>query len=291
MTKKFSFNADLVDDLARRKVVIFVGAGASKWAKPNGGGSFKGWSEFLLHACTKLTDRKTIRTVKECVANKDYLIASELLKSSLQDQWGTLLEAEFQQAAEISRLHRALISLRQRVVVTTNFDKLIENAWNASAPKRYPHVVTEVNHEAFKLFRNEDPYLIKIHGSVDAPESVIFDKSSYQRSAFSNLFYRELIGTLLLTHTFIFVGFSMDDPAVTWVVESHAYRFSDTRPHYIFASGKPNDQLDGLSRSLRKLFVLRYPEKNDHAELADQLEELAQQAQLRYRQVLAEQQP
>lgn len=287
MATKFSFNADLVDDIARRKVVLFVGAGASKWAKPKGGGNFKGWSEFLTHACSQLTNRRTKQTVKDCISNKDYLIASELLKSSLQERWNTLLENEFQQAADVSRLHKALISLDQRIVVTTNFDKLIETAWNASSPARYPHVITEVDQRAFKLFRNQDPYLIKIHGSIDTPESIIFDKSSYQRNAFSNLFYRELISTLLLTHTFVFIGFSMDDPAVTWVVESHAYRFFDTRPHYIFASGKPNEQLDGLSRTLRKLFVLRYPDKNDHAALAEQLDELGQQAQTRRRQIQA----
>lgn len=290
MTKGYSFNADLVDDIARRKAVLFVGAGASKWAKPHAGGSFKGWSDFLTHACTRLTDRKTIKTIKECIKNKDYLIASELLRSSLDDRWTTLLGEEFQQAADVSRLHQVLISLNQRIVVTTNFDKLIENAWSDSKPKRYPHVVSEVSHEAFRLFRNEDPYVIKIHGTIDSPESVIFDKSSYQRSAFSNLFYKELIGTLLLTHTFVFVGFSMDDPAVTWVIESHAYRFSDTRPHYIFVSGRQNEQLDSLSRSLRKLFVLRYSDRNNHAELADQIEELARQAQARRRQILAEQQ-
>lgn len=285
MTNAFSFNADLVDDIARRKVVLFIGAGASKWAKPNTGGSFKGWADFLISASANLTDKRTKKTVETCIKNKDYLIASELLKSSLQDKWIELLIAEFQQAAEVSRLHEALISLNQRVIVTTNFDKLIENAWSTSTPDRYPQVITEIDQKAFKLFRNADPYLLKIHGSIDNPEGVVFDKSSYQRGAFANLFYRDLISTLLLTHTFVFVGFSMDDPAVAWMIESHAYRFSETRPHYIFAAGKPNEQIDGLSKTLRKLFVLRYPDKNNHAALADQLEKLAHEAQVRRRQI------
>lgn len=81
--KSFSFNPDLLDDLARRKVVLFVGAGASKAAKPRGGGSFKDWAEFLTDACIHIPDAKQKRQILARISNKDYLIASELLKMHL----------------------------------------------------------------------------------------------------------------------------------------------------------------------------------------------------------------
>lgn len=277
------FNADLVEDLARRKVVLFVGAGVSMWAKPRGGGSFKTWSQFLSHASNNVTHEKTKKLINGRIKKGDYLIASELLKAELGEQWSRILSAEFQQAADISRLHRALVSLDQRIIVTTNFDKLIETAWAESAQGRYPTVVSKMDQKAFRLFRDDDPYLIKLHGSIDEPESIVFDKTSYQRTAFANQFYRDLIGTLLLTHTFIFVGFSMDDPAISLVVESHAYRFSDTRPHYIFTPGSPSHPIDELSKTLRKLFVLRYPEKDSHIALADNIEALGAEVQERRR--------
>lgn len=274
MPKTPTFNADLVADIANRKVVVFIGAGASKWAKPHSGNNFKDWSTFLDHAA-KSTPPRIRRLVKERLEAKDYLIASELLKSSLADRWSGVLAAEFQQAADISRLHRAIISLGQRIVVTTNFDKLIENAWYDEKASRYPRVISKIDQQAFKLFRDEESYLIKIHGSIDEPENIVFDKTSFQRSAFSNQFYQDLISTLLLTHTFLFIGFSMDDPAVSLLVESHAYRFSDTRPHYAFVSGKSEPEIDNLSRTIRRLFVLRYSDANHHLALADQIELLA----------------
>ena len=283
MAYKPKFNADLLDDVVKRKVVLFVGAGASMWAKPRGGGSFKSWSEFLNLACSKVSVSKTRRLIASCIEKGDYLIASELLKNELSEKWYPILSAEFQQAADISRLHRALIALDQRIIVTTNFDKLIETAWAEVTQGRYPNVIHKVDQKAFRLFRDDDPYLIKLHGSIDDPETIVFDKTSYQRAAFANQFYRELIGTLLLTHTFIFVGFSMDDPAISLVVESHAYRYSDTRPHYIFTSGIPNRPIDELSKSLRRLFVLRYSEKNHHEALAEALEALGHEARERRR--------
>lgn len=283
MPHQFSFNVDLVNDVAKRNAVLFVGAGASKWATPIGGGRFKGWTEFLDEACTRIQEVKTQKLIKACTKKGDLLIASELLKNNLGEEWTRILSAEFQQAAEISRLHKALIALNQRIIVTTNFDKLIETAWGSQPIDRYPTVISKVDHKAFKLFRDDEPYLIKLHGSIDDPEGIVFDKSSYQRTAFANQFYRELIGTLLLTHTFIFIGFSMDDPAIALVLESHAYRYSDTRPHYIFTSGRPNQQIDDLSKSLRKLFVLRYPEKDGYVALAEGLESLESAARERRR--------
>lgn len=274
MSATQAFNVDLLDDLARRKVVLFIGAGASKSAKPRGGGTFKNWAEFLNSACLKITDIKIGRKISTRIKNKDYLIASELLKAHLGEQWTRLLSAEFQQAADTSRLHRALIGLDQRVIVTTNFDKLIETAWSDCSPERYPNVISTVDHKVFRLFRNDDPYLIKLHGTIDTPEQIVFDKSSYQREAFANQFYRDLIGTLLLTHTFVFVGFSMDDPAISSVVESHAYKFFDSRPHYIFTSGPADSAVDDLSKTLRKLFVIRYPARNGHVALVEAIEEL-----------------
>lgn len=274
MTKSTTFNADLVSDIARRQVVIFVGAGASKWAKPYSGNSFKDWTGFLEHAALKASP-KIQKLVKERLKAKDYLIASELLKADLADQWPDVLTAEFQQAAETSRLHKAIISLNQRVIVTTNFDKLIENAWNDSKISRYPKVISKIDQQVFKLFRNDESYLIKIHGSIDEPENIVFDTTSYQRTAFANRFYQDLISTLLLTHTFLFIGFSMDDPAVSLLVESHAYRFSETRPHYAFVPGKNQSEIDTLSRKIRRLFILRYSGSNQHAELAEQIELLA----------------
>lgn len=275
------FNVDLLDDLARRKVVLFIGAGASKAARPRTGGSFKDWNEFLTDANKQVQDKKIQTIINSRIKLKDYLIASELLRLNLGEQWAQHITSEFQKAAETSRLHKALIGLEQRIIVTTNFDKLIETAWSDSLPERHPTVISTVDHKVFRLFRNDEPYLIKLHGTIDAVESIVFDKTSYQREAFANQFYRDLIGTLLLTHTFLFVGFSMDDPALSSIVESHAYKFSDSRPHYIFTSGPANSAVDDLSRTLRKLFVIRYSPKDGHIALVEAIEEMIERVKER----------
>ena len=272
MTQKF--NADLVDDIARRRVVLFIGAGASKWAAPNDGSTYKDWPEFLRFANGKVANKSLRKIIESQIESLDYLMASELLKNSLQEEWIAILSQEFQKAAEVSRLHHALISLDPRIVITTNFDKLLENAWNQGEVKKYPTVISKIDSSAFKLFRNEENYLLKIHGSVDNPAGIVFDKTSYQRDAYSNRNYVSLLSTLLLTHTFIFVGFSMADPAVSLIIEGSAFRFPETRPHYIFQSGQSIPQVDDLWKQVRKLYVLRYNPAAEHVALAVNLEAL-----------------
>lgn len=268
------FNADLVDDVARRRIVLFVGAGASKWSAPNDGSTYKDWPEFLRFANSKVKNTALRKIIATQVKSLDYLMASELLKKSLQEEWISLLSQEFQKAAEVSRLHHALINLYPRIIITTNFDKLLENAWNQGEVERYPTVISKVDSSAFKLFRNDENYLLKIHGSVDNPDGIVFDKTSYQRDAYSNRNYVHLLSTLLLTHTFIFVGFSMADPAVSLIVEGSAFRFPETRPHYMFQPGKSVPQVDDLWKQVRKLYVLRYSPVDEHLALAVHLEAL-----------------
>ena len=271
----YKFNADLVNDVALRRIVVFAGAGVSKWAAPVDGELFKDWPEFLRHANSKIDSKAKRKMIESQIVERDYLMASELLKGALDDKWITLLSQEFQKVAEVSRLHRALIDLKPRIIITTNFDKLIETAWNQAPGEYYPNVLSTVDSSVFKLFRDGENYLLKIHGSIDVPAGIVFDKSSYQRDAFSNRYYADLLSTLLLTHTFIFVGFSMSDPAISLIVEGSAHRFPDTRPHYIFQSGQAVVDVDALWKKLRKLYVLRYAAVNRHLALALNIEALA----------------
>jgi hypothetical protein len=282
------FNADLIDDVARRRIVLFVGAGASKWAQPHGGGVFKDWKQFLLDANEHVEDKRARAIIQQQIKGADYLMASELLKLHLNERWLEMLSGEFQQAADVSRLHSAMIGLNSRIIITTNFDKLLETAWAAQRATRYPTVLSKIDSKAFRLFRDQDDYLIKLHGTIDSPDEIIFDKSSYQRSAFSNQFYGDLLSMLLLTHTFVFVGFSMADPAVSLVIETAAFKFPDGRPHYIFQSGRGDSTVDGLWRKHRKLYVLRYSEANKHIQLAESLENLANESKMRRAELVAD---
>jgi len=284
------FNSDLIGDLARQRVVLFIGAGVSSSAHTAAGGKILGWPAFLSATAEKVAEPLK-NQVKYLIKSKDYLLACELLQMSLEDEWERLVTTEFGQVANPSALHKAVLELTQRIIITTNFDKLFESAWGlpGAAGTHYPKVISKIDRDIFRILKDaEGSYLLKIHGSIDDPASLIFSRSEYIRMAFGNENYSTFLDSLLLNFTFIYIGFSMDDPAITSLMEMYALRYPSSRPHYIFAPSIVPENIVMLQKRLRKLVVIQYDSKDDHAELAPLLIELRNLMRDRRKRIIAE---
>jgi NAD-dependent SIR2 family protein deacetylase len=183
----FIFNQNLVNDVAQRRVVVFVGSGVSAGAMTRSQSGIKDWIAFLSHAKSKLTNQDDKILVERLIADKDPLLACEVLKESMEpSEWADLLYQEFSQIGEPSALHKALVKLNQRITLTTNFDKLLENTWHQADERRthYPQVINKISDDIFKIFKEERSFIIKIHGTIDDPEALIFAKADYAKRAF-----------------------------------------------------------------------------------------------------------
>ena len=247
------FNADLISDLARQRAVLFLGAGVSASAIPADGNRIQGWGDFLKAAANKAKEPTKTQALR-LIEDKDYLLACEILQSHLSDDWEDIVIAEFGKAASPSELHRAIIDLDQRLFITTNFDKLLEAAWSERPVDgmRYPRVFSKIDDKIFRALKDhEGRYLVKIHGSVDNPQDIVFSRSQYIRSAFGNTQYSGFLESLLLNYTFLFSGFSMDDPAITSLMELYALRYPNARPHYMMSGDSQPENILEMNKKLR----------------------------------------
>lgn len=285
------FNPELIEDLARRRAVLFLGAGVSCSSRTKSGNPIKGWEVFLKSVLAKIDDPNLKAFAGKLIAEKDYLMACQIIRESLEDDnWDEELRQKFAQAGSISHLHKAIIALNQRVIITTNFDKLLEVAWQECKPSatHYPQIITGLDDDAFKVFRNDLEYIIKLHGSIDNPKSIIFSKSDYNKNAYGNWAYTKFIETLLITHTFVFIGFSMSDPTISYLIDMHAQHLPKSRPHYIFLPGEMPKKYIDITKTLRRLFIVPYSDVNNHAELIELVNKLAVDAQVHRRSILSE---
>lgn len=285
------FNSDLVEDAARRRLVLFVGSGVSASAITRQRRRMKQWPQFIKFAARRVGDKQTQELINKYIRQSELPLAAELLKESLSpEDWRDIIHKEFGQVAEPSDLHRAIVRLNQRIIVTTNFDALLENAWNdpALVSTHYPTVITKLDSEIFKVLRDDQNYLIKLHGSVNEPGSIVFAKSDYMKYAYGNWAYAKMIETLLLTHTFLFLGFSMNDPSISYLVEMHAQSYPGNRPHYIFLPGPISPQIEAITKRLRRLFIMPYSPENGHKELVTRITELADNGINRRKELIAE---
>lgn len=69
-------NANLALDLAKRRVVLFLGSGVSASAKTRTNKRVKQWEEFLLFCSKKLKTPKQ-RVVQQYIKERDFLMAAE----------------------------------------------------------------------------------------------------------------------------------------------------------------------------------------------------------------------
>lgn len=286
MSGEYKFNSDLIDDLARGKAALFLGSGVSSSATTPTGDRIKGWADFLNAQLDKISNESDRELARQLLDKKDYLLSCEIIKISLGDEWDNIIADEFQKAGTMSELHKAILSLKQRIIITTNFDKYLETSM-ASMPDTeiHPTVISELEPDLFRLFRDDRSYIIKLHGTVDSPDKLIFAKSDYHDKAYGSWVYREFLDVMLLTHTVVFIGFSMDDPAVSLLVEMYANKYKKCRPHYIFVGGDIGERMKDISKRLRKLFIIDYDEKENHAELLAMIQNLVTKTDERRREI------
>lgn len=285
-----NFNADLINDVAQRRVVLFLGAGVSASATTHSGSRIRQWKDFLLHAAKKIDDKNSRLLAEKLISDKDYLLACEVIRRKLDAEWPTVVLDEFGQVATPSALHKAIIKLDQRILLTTNFDKLIETAWSEvnSKSTHYPSVISKLDSSAFRMLRDAGDYIVKLHGTVDDPSSFVFTKAEYIQRAFGSWAYADFVSSLLATHTFLFIGFSMADPAITSLVERHASKFPDARPHYILQPGPIEEDIIQINKELRRLYVIDYDPQSNHAKLTELIEELGERARQRSKEIVFE---
>ena len=132
----FQFNQDLVEDLARRRAVLFLGTGVNSSSNTNLGKPIKQWRDFLECMAEAVADERLQKFVSQLVCEKDYLMACELIRQNFEkDKCDKNLTEEFAQIGSVSELHKAIFSLKQRITITTNFDKCLETAWQQFNPQ------------------------------------------------------------------------------------------------------------------------------------------------------------
>ncbi len=236
----------------------------------------KDWKQYLFHLASKINDLTQRAEVEDCINEGELLTACELARDYLkQDVFKTVLLSEFSDKAfKPSRIHDDLTEVDSRFVLTTNFDKLYENRAN-EIQHNTVLVKNYYDDDVADVFRRSQRVVLKIHGTIDSPDKTIFTRSQYAQARKRYTYFYQLLRSLFITHTFVFLGASLRDPDIQMLLEDHAYRFAGARPHFIVMpkhSARPG-VISVMEKSMN-LRSLLYDPTNSHQELADSVKEL-----------------
>lgn len=135
--------------------------------------------------------------IEEYVSNK--LLQQQCLKEVLLcDQ------------AEVSDIHRLIARIPFRAYLTTNHDTFIEAAFSEvkgySLKKFYRHSIQG----AIKAYKNKQPFILKLHGDVDYPNSINLRDRTFKGN--STIGYRNSLQKLLSESSVLCIGFEQADP-------------------------------------------------------------------------------
>jgi hypothetical protein len=122
---------------------------------------------------------------------------------------------EFGRRGRLSDNHKILAALPIRTYWTTNYDGLIEESLREAG--KTPDVKITVENLATTMPRR-DAVVYKMHGDVSLPDEAVVTKDDYESySSKRHLFSMALQGDLV-SKTFLFIGFSFNDPNLSYVL-------------------------------------------------------------------------
>lgn len=226
----------MVREIAARRCVIFIGSGVSASSQNSNGSRTKTWSEFLMEACSLVSDSDHRAEIEELINQGNFLLALEGIKQvSDNGDFRSLLDNSFNDHnLGPNDLHRIILELDSRIVVTTNFDKLYEKYCNSTANVAGAFkVISYTSTDLCDELKSDARLIIKAHGSIDEVSKMIFTRSEYHRARANNHNFYEILKALFLTNTVIFIGCGMADPDMQLVLEEVNIVGASSRPHYV----------------------------------------------------------
>ena len=272
---------DLVMALARRRVVVFVGAGISRQSTNAQNKHPCTWREFLVQGAQTLSVGDMARkAIEGLIKESDYLTACELLKDTMGDQRfrGFITEKFVTPRFRYAPIHDSIISLGARLMATPNFDKIFETRINA---KQDNSVMAKnyYDEELAEILLSQNPFVLKVHGSVDKTTKMIFTRSEYAKARAEFRPFYAILEALALTHTFLFLGCGLKDPDIQMLLEDYCTRHRYAAPHYfVLPEGALFAGLRSIYEKTLNIKILEYDPARDHRNLRSEIDALAKLA-------------
>ena len=249
---------------------------------------------------------------------KDPLAYAEDIKSYIRkrkeglEKYYALLEQLFDpKDPPCADFHRKLVSLPFSGILTTNYDRVLEAALREpdrpSADDNSLVINEDSAGQVDKFLRglsdgNMQRRIAHLHGRYDNPKSIILSDDDYQRAYDLNLpsatqaqsgpeqtLHQKLLWALLATRSFVFVGFSMNDPYFKRILEtvSRDLRRWNRSTHYVVMGISPEGDEYSKAKKLKSdygISTVFYKVSNgSHQGLDDIVDEIAEECGVRIR--------
>lgn len=232
----------LLDSIRAGSAILFLGAGASRGAKNDAGEQPPDGNELKEIICDKFLGGsfkdKGLEFVAELAASETDLFEVQVFIAEMFDKF------------EPAPFHRILPSFAWRAVVTTNYDRIIEKAYEYEKGRIQEPVVFLSDRQRVdeKLRGAESLLLLKLHGCItsindeELPLILTVDQYIAHRKNRKRLFMR--FEDLAHEYPIIFVGYQMEDSDIRAIFQE-INEAGEMRPrYYIVSPGMKKEEIN-----------------------------------------------
>lgn len=227
-----SIPTHLKEQISSHRIIPFVGAGVSMAVRLKGNkkqSAFPSWKNMLVHAADRLEQQKRkeaslVRSFLDLSPPK-YLEAAQYARDGLGALWPDFVQKELDPLKNTIMdgslgLARAVWNLGSKVIITTNYDRVLDWACPAEHAGNLQRWGVEASAGLARLLRNGlDRHTVwHLHGNLEQVTEMILTPDGYQRLYPSNNTVRShheaslrTLESILVSYSLLFIGFSMDD--------------------------------------------------------------------------------
>lgn len=192
------------------QLVIFVGAGVSR----NSG--LPTWGDLIVAIANEVKHKKCTIPCEDCnktectqkkqFTQDEFLQIPEYLYAKGKRKYCKFIQDNLQSDKGPNPIDEEIFRILPHHIITTNYDNLLENCKNINA-KLY----SVVSKDSDLLSRANEKYIIKMHGDLQEPENIVLRESDYIEYEQNRPLISTYIRSLLINHTFVFIGYSLND--------------------------------------------------------------------------------
>lgn len=269
----------LVEELASRRCIVFLGAGASAGSsnQDTPPKSPPTWSALLDGIKSIARDEASKPIADSLIAKEKYLDAAEVLFGSINpaDFASYIREVMAEPRYQASDIHEYVLNLDPKIVVTTNYDDIYDNYCRSGKEQGLYNVCKYYESHLVSDLRSPVRQIIKAHGCITDPSKIVLTRSQYfqERQNYPN-FYK-VLDALFLTNTLLFLGYSLSDPDIQLMLENSNITYKASHPHYALVEEGMEESIKKAYKEAYNIDFIEFP-LGDFSRANEMLEELVQ---------------
>lgn len=254
------------------KFIFFIGAGLSQPLFPAWGSLLKQFSTLIKKSDTNFDESEILKFIEN---GESYLDVAEACVDAMgparyREVMENIFDIELKEE-NIPEGYKALMALAPKAIVTTNYDRIPDVAGKGL----YRINTNKTAAEASRSLNAGKHFVFKMHGDINDHSSLVLTASDYQKIIHSNQSTQLLLKSLLSTKILIFIGFSLADPHLDYLMGNvQEINNGISLSHYVLLNENSKFKISAFKKKYGVKVISYTPSDGTHPEVVQLLRAL-----------------